>query len=86
MSRAIVKRFFIESNPCDIDMNNPSESKPDLAERAAELERDRLQDGASVADQPESGTSRRNDEIRQSAASNPRRDDSTAETQSPEEA
>lgn len=66
-------------------MNNPSELNPDLAKRA-DLDRDHLQDGASVEDQPESGTSRREDDIRQSAPSNPRKDQLNIDIQAPEEA
>lgn len=66
-------------------MSTQSKLNDNLAERA-NLETDRLQDGASVDEQPESGTSRRTSEIRQSAPDSDRVDDLNTDLQSPEEA
>ena len=64
-------------------MSNMPESNIDLAQRA-DLDSDRLKDGATQDEQPESGTVREDDAIRQSAPTSTRLDEKSMEA--PEEA
>ncbi|MDX2229576.1 MAG: hypothetical protein NW220_08055 [Leptolyngbyaceae cyanobacterium bins.349] len=64
-------------------MSQTPEQPIDFAKRA-ELDNDRLKDGASVDEQPESGTMRDRDEVRASSPTNPRLDEKNMEA--PEEA